>query len=46
MRGQGSRYEVVEQLFRSIARRINLLPPPTSAATSFRRPFQQGSLFG
>lgn len=45
MRGEGARYEVVAQLFRTVAARLGLTPPPSPATTSFRRPFQQQGLF-
>lgn len=46
MRGQGARYEVVANLFRTVAKRLGLMPPERPGPSPFRRPFQQGSLFG
>lgn len=46
MRGEGPRYELVAQLFRTVAKRLGLLPPPPPGPTSFRRPFRQQDLFG
>ncbi len=46
MRGQGARYEVVANLFRTVAKRLGLTPPERPGPSPFRRPFQQGSLFG
>lgn len=46
MRGEGPRYELIAQLFRTVGKRLGLTPPERPGPTSFRRPFQQGSLFG
>ncbi|HZN37897.1 MAG TPA: PA0069 family radical SAM protein [Planctomycetota bacterium] len=45
MRGRGPRYELIAQLFSTVAKRLGLLPPPHPGPTSFRRPFQQQALF-
>lgn len=46
MRGEGPRYQLIAQLFRTVAKKLGLSPPPSPGPTSFRRPFAQGSLFG
>jgi DNA repair photolyase len=47
MRGQGSRYEVIETLFHTVARRLGFAARPDAPSPSpFRRPFQQQRLFG
>jgi len=45
MRGDGARYDVIAQLFRTVAARLGLSPPPPAGPTSFRRPFRQQGLF-
>lgn len=47
MRGRGSRYEVVETLFHTVAKRLGFTARPDAPSPSpFRRPFQQQQLFG
>jgi DNA repair photolyase len=46
MRGSGARWEVVVQLFSTIARRLGLLPRgPRPGPSPFRRPHRQAGLF-
>ena len=45
MRGEGPRYELIAQLFRTVGKRLGLLPPERPGPSSFRRPFQQQGLF-
>ncbi len=47
MRGEGPRWQLMVDLFAKAARQCGLLPPPAPVVPSpFRRPWQQGSLFG
>lgn len=47
MRGSGPRWQIVADLFARTARRLGLTPPPRPIEPSpFRRPNQQGWLFG
>jgi DNA repair photolyase len=46
MRGSGARWEVIETLFRTTAKRLGFTTQPAEPAESpFRRPFQQQGLF-
>ena len=47
MRGEGPRWQLIADLFAASAKRLGLSPPSGAAEPSpFRRPHQQGSLFG
>lgn len=47
MRGEGARWEVITQLFRTTAQRLGLTPRgPRTAPSPFLRPFRQQGLFG
>ncbi len=46
MRGTGPRYELMRDLFERTAKRLGYTAPPVRASSPFRRPYEQGHLFG
>jgi DNA repair photolyase len=46
MRGTGPRYELMRDLFDRTAKRLGYTSPPVRATSPFRRPYEQGRLFG